>query len=129
MTTKAAEAFYLAKHQMELEGRKFANFNPNNVPLEELPVIYGFNNGGMPKWWDAVAISEDGKVLGSHCCSDEGYMPNDLGMLEGTRPDRHEESYKKHYPNGYRMEFVASGEIENNEGLKKAFSLCPKEEK
>lgn len=37
-------------------------------------------------------------------------MPHDLGILEGARPDRHEE-FKKHYPDGYRMDFVPMTEV------------------
>lgn len=98
-----------------------AVFNPHSKPLEELPVIYGFNNGGSIGFLDAVAIAEDGNVLGSHLCSYEYYIPGDLGLLEGSRPDRHTNSYQVHYPDGYRMEFVPSSEIETHEGLKKAF--------
>jgi hypothetical protein len=45
-------------------------------------------------------------------------MPADLGILEGTRPDRHEE-FKAHYPDGYRMEFVGYEEAcaKSNAGL------------
>lgn len=121
MTTPAAERLYLAQHQFEMEGRKRAVFNPHNKPLEELPVIYGFNNGGSHGWYSAVAIAEDGTCLGGHCCSHEGYMENDLGILEGTRPDRHAQDYKKHYPDGYRMDFVPSDEVPTHEALNRAF--------
>ena len=117
MTTEAAAQFYLAQHKMEMYGRKFAVYNPHNKPTESLPVIYGFNNGGSAIGLSAVAIAEDGTVLGGHCCSNESYMPHDLGMLENTRLDRHEESYQKHCPDGYRMEFVQSQDIDNHEGL------------
>src|ERR1700734_1317722 len=121
MTTAAAERLYLAQHQLELEGRKPAVFNPHGKPLEELPVIYGFNNGGSAGWYSAVAIAKDGNCLGGHCCSHEGYMEGDLGILEGTRPDRHQNDYQKHYPDGYRMEFVPSADIRTHEGLQAAF--------
>jgi hypothetical protein len=49
-------------------------------------------------------------------------MPHDLGILEGTRPDRHE-TFRKHYPDGYRMEFVPYAEVEAHAGLKEAFRL------
>jgi hypothetical protein len=123
MTTKAAEELYLAQHRYELEGSRTVVCNPNKKRVAELPVIYGFNNGGSPGWYSAVAIAEDGTVLGGHCCSNEGYMESDLGILEGTRPDRHENSYKVHYPDGYKMEFVPSSEVAKHEGLNKAFKL------
>jgi hypothetical protein len=48
MTTKAAAALYEAQHVYEHEGKGWAVFNPHDKPLDELPVIYGFNNGGSP---------------------------------------------------------------------------------
>lgn len=122
MTTPAAERLYLTQHQLELEGRKPAVFNPLLKPLEDLPVIYGFNNGGSPGWFNALAIAEDGACLGGHLCSHEAYMEGDLGVLEGSRKDRHENDYQKHYPEGYRMEFVPSSDIDTHRGLQAAFA-------
>ena len=70
----------------------------------------------------AYAMGDDGVVLGSHWCSSEYYIPHDLGVTEGSRPDRHEE-YKKHFPNGYEMEFIHSSDIKTHQGLTKAFEL------
>lgn len=120
MTTKAAAAFYEAQHVQSVKGLKNAIYNPLNKPVDELPVIYGFNNGGRPEWYSAVLISEDGYYLGGHICSSEAYMPADLGILEGTRPDRHE-TFKEHYPDGYRMEFVSFNDVRSHEKLNIAF--------
>lgn len=86
------------------------------------PKIYCFSNviGGGDGI--AYAMAEDGTVLGSHWCSNEFYVPQDLGIVEGSRPDRHE-TYKKHYPNGYEMEFIRSQDINTHEGLNEAFEL------
>ena len=84
--------------------------------------IYCFSNVVGGGDGIAYAMAEDGTVLGSHWCSHESYVPNDLGVIEGSRPDRHED-YKKHYPNGYEMEFVRSTDIKNHKGLQKAFAL------
>jgi hypothetical protein len=119
MTTPAAAALYLNMHLSEWAGKGYEVYNPHNKPLEELPVIYGFNNGGAPEWLQAVAIAQDGHVLGSHICSHEGYMPHDLGITQGSRKDRHEKDYQAHYPDGYRMDFVRF----NDEGLTKALEL------
>lgn len=105
MTTKAAEAAYLAAHLAEWSGKGYAVYNPNDKPIEALPVIYGFNNGGGSGMLMAQLIAEDGEALGGHCCSSEGYMPYDLGIVEGARADRHE-LFRTHYPEGYRMDFV-----------------------
>jgi hypothetical protein len=120
MTTKAAEAQYLAEHNYRYAGRSYAVYNPHNKPVEELPVIYGFNNGGSYSMLSACLLAEDGTGLGGHCCSDEGYMYADLGILEGTRPDRHE-GFQKHYPDGYRMDFVGADDVLTHEGLTAAY--------
>jgi len=120
MTTEAAERLYLAQHQMEWNGRRYAVFNPHDQPEHMLPVIYGFNNGGSPGWYNGVLMAEDGTVLGGHCCSHEGYMRHDLGILEGSRPDRHE-TFQKHYPDGYRMDFVSSDDVRSHPGLEAAY--------
>lgn len=122
MTTPAAERLYLAQHAYEMEGRGWAVYNPDGKSLEELPVIYGFNNGGSPGWYSAVLLAEDGAHLGGHICSSEGYMEHDLGILEGTRADRHE-TFKQHYPGGYRMEFVKGDDVRSHEGLMEAYRL------
>lgn len=107
MTTPAAEKLYVAI------------FNPHNKPIEELPTIYGFNNGGCCGDFSGVLLSEDGLGLGGHICSREGYMLHDLGILEGTRPDRHE-TFRKYYPDGYKMDFVGYEQARTHEGLVKA---------
>lgn len=122
MTTKAAEALYLAQHNVEMEGKGYAVFNPLAKPFDELPIIYGFNNGGGPGMLSAVLIAQDGTGLGGHCCSGEGYMRHDLGILEGTRPDRHE-SFREHYPDGYRMDFITQSEVLTHPGLEEAYRL------
>ena len=116
MTTRAAERLYLAQHLHKYEGKQWAVHNPQGRPLEELPVIYGFNNGGRPGWLSAVLLAEDGTHLGGHICSHEGYMLHDLGILEGTREDRHE-TFRKHYPEGYRMEFIGLEDVKSHKGL------------
>lgn len=122
MTTQAAEALYQAQHVYEMEGKGYAFYNPINRPFHDLPVIYGFNNGGRRGWYDAVLLAEDGTCLGGHLCSHECYMRHDLGILEGTRPDRHDD-FKKHYPDGYRMDFIGEDEVQGHDGLNKAIGL------
>ena len=122
MTTTEAAARYEAQHQAEHHARGTAVFNPHNKPVVELPTIYGFNNGGGGGFLSACLIAEDGTPLGSHACSSEGYMPADLGILEGTRPDRHAD-FQKHYPNGYKMEFVGYEAVPAHAGLNAAFVL------
>lgn len=125
MTTPTAAALYLAQHQHDHAGRRLAIHNPHSKPIEDLPVIYGFNNGGSSSFLHAVLLAEDGTPLGGHACSSEGYMPADLGILEGTRPDRHE-GFQRHYPDGYRMEFVGYKEIDGHAGLMKTIESAEK---
>ena len=120
MTTPFAEALYLGSHLAEWSNKGYAVFNPDNKPIEELPVIFGFNNGGSPGWFSAVLLAEDGTPLGGHCCSNEGYMPHDLGIVEGSRPDRHE-IFQEHYPGGYRMDFVGYDQVSDHAQLNLAF--------
>lgn len=120
MTTEAAALLYEAQHQAEWNGRPTAVFNPHDKPVTKLPVIYGFNNGGSPGWYSAVLLAEDGAGLGGHVCSSEGYMPHDLGILEGSRPDRHK-TFQEHYPDGYRMEFVPERDVRTHAGLNAAY--------
>ncbi len=122
MTTPQAAALYEAQHVSEHRGRKLAVFNPLNKPEAELPVIYGFNNGGSPGWMDAQLLAQDGTHQGSHLCSSEAYMPADLGCLEGTASSRHE-GFKTHYPEGYRMEFVGHADVPTHPGLNAAIQL------
>lgn len=95
-------------------------YNPYNKSLDELPFIYGFNNGGSHCWWDGELIAEDGTALGGHICSDEDFMYGDLGILKGSRPDRHE-SFREHYPDGYKMDFISHMNVKNHTGLNQAF--------
>jgi hypothetical protein len=122
MTTPAAAAMYEAQHIHAHSNLPVAVFNPEDKPLNDLPVIYGFNNGGTAFGLYAVLIAEDGTPLGGHICSSEAYMPADLGVLEGTRPDRHND-FRGHYPSGYRMEFVGEKDIFAHPGLSKAIRL------
>lgn len=120
MTTPQAAAQYLAEYQSRMGNLPLAAYNPHNKPMEELPTIYGFNNGGASDWLEGCIIAESGHCLGGHICSHEGYMPGDLGCLEGSCDDRHAD-FRKHYPNGYKMEFVGSASVRTHAGLRAAY--------
>lgn len=121
MTTPERQKLYEAQHLVDIEDRKLVVYNPIGCSLYELPRIYVFSAGGSLGWQECYAISEDGVILGSHICSSFAYAPHDLGALEGTREDRHENYYQKHYPGGYKMEVIPPFEV--HEGLKKALEL------
>lgn len=120
MTSPERAEAYLAAHLVKRIGTPYAVFNPNNKPVDQLPVIYGFNNGGSAGFFSGCLLAEDGEPLGGHCCSHEGYMYGDLGILEGSRPDRHE-TFRNHYPDGYRMDFVGYADVPAHVGLNAAF--------
>lgn len=122
MTTDEAAARYEAAHVAQYQGRDTAVYNPHGKPVEELPVIYGWNNGGEPGWMSGELMAEDGTSLGGHVCSSEAYMLGDLGILEGFRGDRHE-TFRAHYPHGYRMAFVSKGDVRQHKGLMEAYRL------
>lgn len=119
MTTQLAAKAYLAEHMSQWSDKGWAVYNPNGEDPDDLPTIYGFNNGGSRDFLSAVLLAEDGTGLGGHACSAEGYMPHDLGVIEGSRPDRHE-TFREHYPNGYKMEFVGYADAFEHEGLSEA---------
>jgi hypothetical protein len=123
MTTAAAEAQYLQNHLWQYGGRQLAVYNPHDKAVEDLPVIYGFNNGGSSGWLDAQLVTQDGEFVGGHCCSAEGYMPHDLGVIEGSRPDRHE-TFRLKYPDGYRMDFASYGDVPEHAGIQAAFKAA-----
>lgn len=95
---------------------------------EQKPKIYCFSNVVGGGDGIAYAIAEDGTVLGSHWCSNESYVSYDLGVREGSRPDRHKH-YAEHYPGGYEMVFVSSREVATHKGLQEAFALNQKQTK
>ena len=128
MTTKVAEQVYLIQHLAKWIDKKWAVFNPNNAELTELPVIYGFNNGGSSGFFEGCLMAEDGTDLGGHGCSNEGYMLHDLGILEGARPDRHA-TFREHYPDGYRMAFVPYSEFEKATELHEALKRSDEKHK
>lgn len=84
------------------------------------PKIYCFSNVKGGEEGLALALAEDGTILGSHWCSHEVYVKHDLGVTPGARLDRHEK-YVKHYPDGYEMEFVPAAEVDAHEGLNLAY--------
>lgn len=87
------------------------------------PKIFVFSNVVGGGDGIAYAMAEDGTVLGSHWCSNEGFARHDLGAVEGSRPDRHANDYAPHYPDGYEMEFVPAREVMAHAGLQAAFKL------
>ena len=98
----------------------WAVFNPHNKPIGDLPIIFGFNNGSafgyFPGLVHGLLLAEDGTRLGDHVCSEEAFIPHDLAVRKGSREFRHE-TFRKHYPDGYRMVFVSYGAVQSTPKL------------
>ena len=117
-------AIYLVKDvlkEMRLNSKMNERFHMKERKIR-MNKIYCFSNvlGGGDGI--AYAMGDDGFVLGRHWCSSEYYVPQDLGVTEGCRPDRHI-TYAEHFQNGYEMEFIPAREVKSHEGLSKAFEL------
>lgn len=90
------------------------------------PKIFVFSNVRGGDEGMCYAIAEDGECLGGHWCSHESFALIDLGVTPGRRLDRHE-TYAKHYPDGYEMEFVRGRDIEGHEALQLTLELNRKQ--
>ena len=81
--------------------------------------IYCFNNGGPARFLSAVALGDDGICIAGHCCSDEGFMPHDLGITS----DWKHELYDAHFGAGnWKLEWVA--DPASHAGLNAAIALA-----
>ena len=97
-------------------------FNPNNLPVEQLPVVYGYNAGGRMNALTGKLISEDGEKLGYHVSVDEESMAKDLGIFVGFGDEKHQD-IQQYYPNGYKMEFVDYFSVSTHTKLLTAISI------
>lgn len=128
MTTEAAARLDEAQHVYECQGNGLAVYNPHGKPVGDLPIIWGFINSHSAGGVHAMTLAEDGTELGGHFCSSPAYAPADLGLLEGSRPDRHER-YRAHYPDGYRMSgLVQYDDVDACTGLQLAIKQAEAQE-
>lgn len=105
-------------------------YNPNDIEdLETLPVIFGYVVRKGRGYCNVAAMSEDGVTLYEHSCSDESWAAIDLGVAKFTALDVHENVYKKHYPDGYHMEWVSEFEVEKHERFQAALDANSEMEK
>lgn len=80
-------------------------FNPHKKPEGELPVIYGFNNGGPTGRMNACLLAQDGSVIGSYMVAHESYIVHDL-CLFGEENQGRLHACKLHYQGGFRFAYV-----------------------
>lgn len=80
------------------------------------PKIYCWVNAGKNTDWQVVmALAEDGTSLASHVSSSEGFAKHDIGLTSDWKHD----TYAKHYPGGYELEWV--DDPKNHAGLDAAY--------
>ena len=96
------------------ESCEFHIFNPANLPIEDLPIIYAFADARDGDNVYGSAMDPHGEILQVWVSSSEEWLKSDLGCLPGLKPKLHEEVYQRHLPGGYRMEFVFHCDWETN---------------
>jgi len=79
--------------------------------------IFCFCNGRNPGWYSALAVCEDGHVVGQHICSSVGWVKHDLGIGSSSKHDQ----YAEHCPEGYELVWVENPK--DHEGLMAAYAL------
>lgn len=94
-------------------------YNPDNRPEDELPIIFGYISGGRRGHYEGILISDFGWTLYSTVSASEGFVPYDLGIYKGSRPALHDR-IKRHFPSGYRMEYIGRSDVKTHEGLSRA---------
>jgi len=86
------------------------------------PKIYCFDNTGCGDIRDALAMAEDGHVLGRHCSSSRYFCQLDLGIYGLTIQSVEQvTAYHKHYPDGYQLVWVEDPRMSLD--LEKAYEL------
>lgn len=71
------------------------------------PVIYCFINGGAgTDLVRSIALAEDGTLLAHHISSSDEWARGDCGYLDTSMGRVKRGAFAKHYPEGYRLEWV-----------------------
>ncbi len=76
-----------------------------------------FEGGMEPGDVIGYALAEDGTALASHLSSGKFWSKHDMGLTGDWKHD----TYAKHYPDGYELEWV--GDPETHKGWLAAFKL------
>ena len=99
------------QHRKATENLDPVAFNPQDKPLEDLPKVYGFHNGGTPGFYYGQLLALDGTPLGSCVIEHGDFMEWELGVNDKASW-RHEQ-ISDHYPDGYVMEYVGLKEVKS----------------
>ena len=73
----------------------------------------------------SVALSEDGKVLGSHFSSNINFAKHDMGLIPNWKHDR----YNEHFPDGFLLEWVDREFFKTHEGFANACKIYNEQSK
>lgn len=85
------------------------------------PKIYLFCVPGGMRSGDVIgyALAEDGNGLGSHLSSNEDFSKHDMGLTSNWKHD----GYKKHYPEGYDLEWIMEEKLDSHARFQKALAI------
>ena len=82
--------------------------------------IFVFINGGVPGFFQVVALAEDGTALSGHLSSNEYWAKHDMGIGSDWR----HEHYDEHYGAGnWELEWIESDDRDSHAGLREAYRL------
>jgi len=101
-------------------GIPFFVYNPKNLPVEHLPVVFGYDNDGWYALKLGRLIAEDGTILAKAESKSSDLLPYELGLLEGYKTHLQTRA-RLHYPHGFRMEYVAAVDVKLHPNLQRAF--------
>ncbi len=83
------------------------------------PKIFCWVNSGRDTDMQMVcAMAEDGTGLAGHCSSSEHWARHDIGMTSDWKHDL----YRKHYPDGYELEWVSDAKPGQHAGIDAAYA-------
>lgn len=117
------------------EGRKPGKYQPHSgakerrkackrlgIAYRKNPRIYCFSNVVGGGQGEAFAMAQDGTVLAVHVVKSEGDVCGALGVAKGFAPHYHA-LYRKHYPDGYDLEFILAENVDTHVGILDALKI------
>lgn len=95
-------------------------YNPNEVPTEELPTIYGYKYRKIKEgFYHCALLADDGTMLWYKHAPDDDHEEGELKIFrepEAYNPELRQK-LSNHYPNGYTLEYVNEDDIAAHVGL------------
>jgi len=87
--------------------------------MSSKPKIFVYATAGSPGWFIGQALAEDGTSIGGHASSSISFAKHDMGITS----DWKHEGYKKHYPDGYELEWIEEKDLKEHAAFNEAFKL------